>query len=252
MTARTRLAVAAGGLALALLLAAGMLFDGAAAQDRRCTARGYSVARPVARITATPATVTQGRRVGLDASASRSAPGAPIAGYFFDLDGDGAYETQQAAALTSHRFKAVGTSFVRLVVLDVCGLASLPVTARITVTEDLKDPKLGLSARRRMKLRTALRRGIPVRARCNEPCRLTATALASRRVRRSLRLRSARVARKTGRLSGAGTRRLTLKLSKRARARIRPRRSVRLTLRVEARDVAGNRTAKRRKITLRR
>lgn len=252
MSARLRLSIAAAGLGLAVLLAVGMLLDGAQAQQRACSARGYSAPRPVAKLTAAPISVRQGRTVAFDAKFSTGVNGSPIRAFYFDLDGDGAYETVQPAASARRRFDAVGTSFVRLVVVDACGSASLPATVQVEVLEDSERPAVGLSAKRRISLTKALRRGIRIRAGCDEACRLTATARVSGRTRRSLRLRSTRVGRKTGTLADAGTRRLTVKLSKAARRRIRPRRSVRLTLRVEGRDVAGNEAAKRRRITLRR
>jgi PKD repeat protein len=72
---------------------------------------------PTAAFTA-PAVVLAGEPVSFDGSAS-SDPDGSIAGYKWDLDGDGAFETDTGtAAMTSRSYSAAGTVTVRLRVTD--------------------------------------------------------------------------------------------------------------------------------------
>lgn len=254
MTARRRSAVVLAGLLLAMLLAAGMLRDGAQAQSRQCVSDGYSSTRPVARFTPAPNPAEVDASVTFDASASRSGVGARITSYYWDLDGDGGYETVETAPTVAKRYAAAGPVEVKLVVVDECRFVSAPRTVLLEVRPDETRPALRLGGSTRLSFRTAVRRGVRVRATCSEACRLTATASVDRRTRRALRLRRARVARRTATLSSAGRRTLVLRLKLTARQRrlALRRRSGSLSVRVQAQDPAGNRSTRRRSIRLRR
>jgi hypothetical protein len=111
---------------------------------------------------------------------------------------------------------------------------------------DTRAPRLVLSGKRRQ---TVGSRGLLVYARCNEPCTLGARA-------KVLRVRGLRRGRVTPRVAAAATlHRVAIRIRFSRRALRRLKRAVRrgrVVVTVTARDAAGNRTAARRGIRLRR
>ncbi len=104
--------------------------------------------------------------------------------------------------------------------------------------------------------RRALARGLVVRARCAVSCAVSATATLDAKTARRLRLtkgsKAVTVARvKTGKRL-TGSRKLTLKFTRKARARLRSARRVRLTVVGIARGAAKSRQTVRKRVTLRR
>ncbi len=239
------------GVLLGLLLAGGLLRDGAEAQSRQCSAAGYAGTRPQASFTTAPNPAEAGAPVAFDGSASRGGAGAAVTAWYWDLDGDGGFETVRSTPTISKRYASAGRVTVRLAVVDACRFVSPPASATLDVAPP-DAPGLDIATPRRLSFRTAARRGILLRAACDEACRLTATVTADPTTRRALGLRGTRLARRTGALAAAGRRtlRLRLRLSAAQRRRgLRARlRSVRI--RVEARDPAGNRTVRRRTVAL--
>jgi hypothetical protein len=112
---------------------------------------------------------------------------------------------------------------------------------------DRTAPALVLAAPSRMKLATALRRGVRAAARCSEACTLSFALVLDARTARRLHVHRT-LARATRRLVRRGVATVGLR-PPRALARLR---SARLTLRVGATDAAGNTTVRARAIVLRR
>ncbi len=75
--------------------------------------------------------------VRADASASTDTDYAPIASYRFDFgDGTAPVTTTVPTAIAQHTYAIAGTYTVTLIVTDLGGLASAPVTASLTVAAD--------------------------------------------------------------------------------------------------------------------
>ena len=89
-----------------------------------------------------------------------------------------------------------------------------------------------------------LLRGLTVKVTCNEPCVATAELLLDRRTAKRLRLAAApvRIGRATKRLTKAGTASLRLRPTAKARKRLARGRVKVVSVRVRARDGAGNRS----------
>ena len=118
---------------------------------------------------------------------------------------------------------------------------------------DITAPSLSLAIRRRQRLRSVLLRGLRARATCSEGCRLSARVLVGARTARRLRLtrtlRAVTVGRASHSLTTAGAT-LRIRLSAHAKRRLRGVRRLRVTIRVVARDAAGNARGLSRTITL--
>jgi beta-xylosidase len=99
----------------------------------------------------------------------------------------------------------------------------------------------------------ALRRGLPVRLSCGEPCVATLRLLLAPRVADQLGLAgSVVVGRSRARLSAPGSIRVRVRFIRTAHRPLAARRMVRMTLRAIIKDFAGNRRQLRRPVTLRR
>lgn len=124
--------------------------------------------------------------------------------------------------------------------------------AGTALASDREAPRLSLLVKRRMLLARVLRRGLPLRAICSEPCSL--------RVRAVLRPRPGRRARGPGRrravqmgsltLAPTTSHRATLSLARRARALLRGARRATVTVQAQGADVAGNAVVARARVTL--
>jgi hypothetical protein len=118
---------------------------------------------------------------------------------------------------------------------------------------DLTVAGAGLGAPARLRLASALRRGVPARVVCGEPCTARLRLLVATRLARRLGIASSVVVgRGSARLTAPGSRRMRVRFSERARRGLRSARSVRLTLRAVITDAAGNRRTLSRRVTLRR
>lgn len=133
-----------------------------------------------------------------------------------------------------------------------------PPPGGLTGLGDVTAPIGRLSLASRQRLLTVLRRGLKLRARCNERCAWTATATIDARTAKRVKLLSRRSRARTfkvasGRLrQGSGTRTLTLRFTARARKRLRRLRSVRLTVAGRVVDPAGNAARRSSRFTVRR
>jgi PKD repeat protein len=98
---------------------------------------------PVARFESTPSPVVAGRQVTFDASQSSDADG-PIAGYAWDLDGNGTFETDTGSSAnvsTTYPISRIGTVNVGLRVTDGDGASTetgrlLTIEARVNFQPD--------------------------------------------------------------------------------------------------------------------
>lgn len=131
-------------------------------------------------------------------------------------------------------------------------VSSLPAT-------DDQAPAVRVSAARRYRVSTLLRRGLRSRVRCNEACRLRSDVLVGRRTAKKLGIRGRRfgrsyilVGRARATLTRAGTQTVTTRVTRRARPGLRKARSVRLVLRTVATDGSRNSSVTRRGVTVRR
>ena len=104
---------------------------------------------------------------------------------------------------------------------------------------DRQAPRLSLVVKRRMRLARVLRRGLPLRAICSEPCSLRV---------RVLRRRAVRIG--TLKLGPSRSHRATVRLGRRGRALLRRAGRVTLTLHVRGEDAAGNARVARARVTL--
>jgi PKD repeat protein len=103
------------------------------------------------------------------------------------------------------------------------------------------------------KVATFASRGLAVRVTCTEAMAGTAKLTVSSKIRRSLRLKSATLARRTVRCAGAGSESIVLKPSKTVRRVLaRAKGSVKATLSVQLRAAGGPATQSKRTLTLKR
>jgi subtilisin-like proprotein convertase family protein len=125
--------------------------------------------------------------------------------------------------------------------------------APIEQLPDLTVEGAALGSPSRVRLADALRRGVPARVACDEPCTARLRLLLAARVARRLGIaRSVVVGRRSVRLTAPGSKRVRVRFSDRARRELRRARSIRLTLRATITDAAGNRRTLSRRVTLRR
>jgi hypothetical protein len=170
--------------------------------------------------------------------------------------GDGTYT---ARAEQSDVAANVGVSAASTFTVDT--VAELPAVQPATPLPlpsieqlpDLTVEGAALSAPARLRLASALRRGVPARVACGEPCTARLRLLLATRLARRLGIaRSVVVGRGSARLTAPGSRRVRVRFSDRARRELARARSVRLALRAVISDAAGNRRTLTRRVTLRR
>jgi Bacterial Ig domain/Calcineurin-like phosphoesterase len=140
------------------------------------------------------------------------------------------------------RHRLVATAF------DTAGnvASSAPVVVR--VRNDRTAPRAALSLPPRPRLRGVLARGLRLRVRCSEPCRIRARLALARRAARRLGL-PVRVGQRSS-AARRGARRVTVPLARRARLRLGRERIVRLRLAVTVADASGNARTVRRRVVL--
>ena len=130
--------------------------------------------------------------------------------------------------------------------------------APAVAARDTAAPLLATRFASSFRLRTVLRRGVPIRTRCSETCSLRLEVTVARARVAGARASQLKIAspnvvvgRGSGRLEMAGSRVVQVRMPARSRrllARVRPHR---LTLRVHATDPSGNRASVRRLLSLR-
>jgi hypothetical protein len=231
-------------------------------QNFALTPDGATNALPTASFTASPNPVTTGALVSFNASAS-SDPDGPLADFSWDLDGNGSFETDTGTTPTASRsYGAAGPVTVRLRVRDSRGDTS-DAAQTVTVTAsgggggggDHTPPTMSSKFKKVYNLLKALRRGFTGSLTGNEAFTAAGTGTISAKVAkrfRVIRSRTVVVARgKTSRAS-AGRAKIKFKFTRKARARLKRAKKVVLTLRITAKDAAGNSTKITRRVTLKR
>lgn len=122
---------------------------------------------------------------------------------------------------------------------------------------DTQAPDATLRFASATRMGTALSRGLAASATCDEACSVRSTATISSRDARRLGLarssaRSVTVARGSGRLEAAGSKRVTVRFTRAAKRRLRRARRVTLTVRTRIVDGAGNARTLSQRVRLRR
>jgi len=124
----------AGGIAVKLRVTDN---DGRTAETTRIVT--ITNAAPTAALAASTATPGKGADVTFDAGGSADADGT-VAGYAWDLDGDGSFETPGGATPSiTHRYSAVGPVTARVRVTDDDG-ATAEASVDLTVAEPVQPP----------------------------------------------------------------------------------------------------------------
>jgi hypothetical protein len=190
--------------------------------------------------------------------------GLTVNGDAVAVAGDGSWSKPMTLALGENKITAVGTDTsgnTTTVISHVTYTPPAPPAAGGSspppvpqgATADKLAPVLGLTIAR-TRMAALLRKGLPVSARCSEPCSFTVTLVLDRKTGKRVGLAAASltVGRATGRLTVAGTKKVCVKLSKQAKAKLRNARSFGLTVKLTARDSAGTLATKSKKITVRR
>ena len=189
--------------------------------------------------------------------------GLTVNGDAVTVAGDGSWSKPMTLALGENKITAVGTDTsgnTTTVISHVTYTPPSPPADGGSVnpppagaTADKVAPLVGLTIAR-TKLAALLRKGLPVSARCSEPCSFTITLVLDRKTGRRVGLAAASliVGRGSGRLTAPGTKKVVVKLSKRAAKKLRKTRSLRLTVKLTARDSAGNVATRSKKIAVRR
>jgi thermitase len=125
--------------------------------------------------------------------------------------------------------------------------------AGLPAYRDGTPPRVFVRVLSRPSLRRGLRRGLRLRVRCSEACSLRVLASVPRaRVSRRAAERRIVVGKVRGRIARAGARVIRVRIGRRARRLLRRGRARVLSLQTLATDAAGNRTAVRRAVRLRR
>jgi len=117
-----------------------------------------------------------------------------------------------------------------------------PVPAPV-IALDRSAPVLSLARAERRRLRTALSRGLALRARCSERCRLSLRMVVDGRTAKRAGLSRTRRAMVVGRATvtvTASARKIALRFARKARVRLRRLPSFRLTVKAAAGDRVGN------------
>jgi hypothetical protein len=124
------------------------------------------------------------------------------------------------------------------------------VAPTVAAAVDRTAPGLALSAARAVRVRTLRAKGLRATVTCSEGCRLSVDLTLDVATARRLGLRSRRVAVRGVATGRAGRRVVVLRLTAAARTRLQG--GGRATLRVTARDAAGNSRTRAQAVTLRR
>jgi hypothetical protein len=170
--------------------------------------------------------------------------------------GDGTYaaRVEQADVAANLGMSAPSTFTVDTVAEQPAGQPATPLPLPpIEQLPDLTVEGAALGAPARLRLARALRRGVPARVACGEPCTARLRLLLAARPARRLGIaRSVVVGRGATRLTAPGSKRVRVRFSEKARRGLARARSVRLALRAVITDAAGNRRTLSRRVTLRR
>lgn len=204
---------------------------------------------PSGTLTASRSPIEPGTTITLDASSFRD-PDSAIARYDWDFDGNGSVDRSTTTPTVENTYRSAGDFTPTVTVHDFRG-----GSANASTVVDVAAFAKGAPPRPKPKIaiaRTGSRSRIRVRVTCVERCRLSGTATVERRVARRAKLRSRTVLRQAPR-SIHGTRTVTLRLSKSARAALRRHRVKGLAARVALKAIVpgnGPRASAKRTVRL--
>jgi hypothetical protein len=189
--------------------------------------------------------------------------GLTVNGDAVTVAGDGSWSKPMALSQGENKITAVGTDTSGNTTTVISHVTYTPPSPPAEggstgppppgATADKVAPLLGLTIAR-TKLGALLRKGLPVRVRCSEPCAFKVTLVLDRKTGRRVGLAAASltVGRGSGRLTVAGTKKVFVKLSKQAKKKLRKARSFSLSVKLTAHDLAGNVATKSKKVAVRR
>jgi hypothetical protein len=176
-------------------------------------------------------------------------PGASPAAVKADLLGGADAEPAfRGKTQSGGRLNALGA--IRLA--DPAAKPSPPASASTPSGADRRPPLLSLRIRSRQRLRSVLRHGLRLRARCSEPCTLSLRLLLDARAARRVHLSRAAVVGRGTESVASSAKRIVIRLSRRARRKLRSARRLRLVVSAVAIDRAGNARRGKLRISLRR
>jgi hypothetical protein len=153
---------------------------------------------------------------------------------------------------------ATGENTITAVASDAAGNSS-QATSKVTYTPpvvapapDKIAPTLGLVIGK-LKLAKLRAKGLPVTVSCSEACTFTVTLVIDSKTAKKLHLsRTVTVGKKSGSLAAKGKKKVTVKLTKKAKRKLAKAKKVTFTVKVAAKDKAGNRSSKSKKTTVKR
>jgi PKD repeat protein len=241
---------------------------------------------PVAQLTFSPTQPQTGQTVAFSAAGSSDSDGS-IAVYRWDLDGDGLFETVTGSQPTASRTYSTASTFHATVQVQdndgaiATATVTVPVTAaagggstappdggstappgsgtppsRSTTGDTPATPgssalKLTFTARRTVRLRDLIRRGLAASVTCGRPCTVKVTLRIPRSLARRLKTRqiigTARVS-----VTGSGAKRIRVRLTRKARQLLRRSRRFTLTMTGSAFDGAGHSSSAKKTIVIKR
>jgi hypothetical protein len=179
-----------------------------------------------------------------------------IAGYGYGYG----YETPTATATTSPTTTATTSPTTTATTSPTTTATSSPTTtptATPSPPPDTTPPAFALRALKDQKLRAVRRKGLKLRAQCDETCTARVRLLVSRKTARRTGIKRkakgpVRVGKRTVTLAAGKRKTFAVKLSRKAKRRLRGVRKVKFTIRATARDAAGNASELTRTATVRR
>jgi hypothetical protein len=199
---------------------------------------------PSGAVAANPSTAAIGQEVTL--AASFSDPDSAIAGYDWDVDGNGVVDRSTTEPTTRVSYATTGARSVTVFAADFrggTGSASTPVSV-----------SAASSAKPTVKIAASGKRSVKVTVTCDSACSLKGTLKVSKKLKRKLKLKSRTVGRLSTKLTAAGTRSFRLKLTTKTRSAMKKRklRSLKAAAAVTATDGEKQKATARRSVKIRR
>lgn len=207
-------------------------------------------APPVAAITFTPFPAIAGKPVAFSGTASHD-PDGSIVDYKWDLDGNGTFETDRGATQNvSKTFATAGVFTVGLQVQDSDG-ATGKITTPVQVV--LAPVKLVLTFPRKVRLKALLAHGLRGKAKCGRSCVIAFKLTLPKKSARKAKTKTV-IGKGAMRISGSGSKKVTLRLTRAARKALTRANPAALTITVAgtARDTASHVSRAKRKVKVKR
>jgi hypothetical protein len=191
--------------------------------------------------------------------------GFTVNGEAIAVAGDGSWSKPMTLALGENTITAVatdtnGNTTTRVAKVTYTppappttpGGGTTPPTAGGAVADKVA-PTLGLVIAR-TKLKALIAKGLPVKVSCNEACSFVLTLVLDQKTakRVGLAAKSVKVGSATGKLTAKGTKTVRVKLTRKAKRKLAKLTKVTLSVSVNAKDAAGNKTQKTKRVVVRR